>query len=179
MSEKPETLGQLRGTSLPGNSMTSSVFYAFPAGTYLAYSHGKTIIRLSISTVVAASSIFSPVSLLIACLILFLWKPIFLELGSAIRLNGGNYAYLLQVSGTTLGLFGAAATLLDSVATSTESAATAASYLRGEFTSSLAVSEAAITISLLTVLAILCLANVRRSSSITLSFFLIHVREYF
>ncbi|KAF8531286.1 hypothetical protein JB92DRAFT_2853005 [Gautieria morchelliformis] len=123
MSEKPPTVGQLRGTSLPGNSMTSSVFYAFPAVT-------------------AAS-------------------PIFLELGSAIQLNGGNYAYLLQVSGTTLGLLGAAATLLDSVVTSTESAATAASYLRGEFTSSLAVSEAAITIALLTGLAILCLVNVR------------------
>lgn len=65
---------------------------------------------------------------MIACIILFLWRPIFLELGSAIHLNGGNYAYLLQVSGKTLGLIGAAATLLDSVATSTVSAATAASY---------------------------------------------------
>ncbi|KAF8531277.1 amino acid permease-domain-containing protein [Gautieria morchelliformis] len=156
ISEKPPTVGQLRGTSLPGNSMTSSVFYAFPAVT-------------------AAASIFSPISLLIACLILFLWRPIFLELGSAIRLNGGNYAYLLQVSGTTLGLIGAAATLLDSVATSTESAATAASYLRGEFTSSLTVSEASITIALLTVLAILCLVNVRKSSTLTLSFFFIHL----
>ncbi|KAF8586227.1 hypothetical protein K439DRAFT_1631841 [Ramaria rubella] len=156
ISERPPTVGQLRGTSLPGNSMTSSVFYAFPA-------------------VVACSSILSPISLLIACLILFLWKPIFLELGSAIRLNGANYAYLLQVSGTTLGLIGAAATLLDSIATSTESAATAASYLRGEITSPLAVSEAAISIVLLSGLAILCLLNVRSSSALTLTFFAIHL----
>lgn len=35
MSEKPSRVGQLRGTSLPGNSMLSSVFYAFPAGMNL------------------------------------------------------------------------------------------------------------------------------------------------
>ena len=139
------------------------------------YFYLKLNIQIPDCIVVAVSSIFSPLSLLIASLILFLWRPILLELGSAVRLNGGNYSYLLQVSGTTLGLVGAAVTLLDSVATSTEAAATAASYLRGEFTSSLATSDATITIALLTGLSILCLFNVRTSSALALSFFSIHV----
>ncbi|KAF8527404.1 amino acid permease-domain-containing protein [Hysterangium stoloniferum] len=155
MNQKLDTVGQLRGTGLPGNSMTSSVFYAFPA-------------------VIAVASIFSPISLFVACLVAFLWKPIFLELGSAIRLNGGNYTYLLQVSGTTMSLVGAAVTLLDSVATSTESAATAASYLGGEF-DLLTASSTAITILILFGLAILCLVNIRRSSTMTLVIFIIHM----
>jgi len=94
--------------------------------------------------------------------------------GSAIRLNGGNYTYLLQVSGTTLGLIGAAATLLDSVATSAVSAATTASYLRGEFTS-FPMAESVVTIVVLCGLSSICLFNVRSSSTLTLSFFIIHV----
>lgn len=134
----------------------------------------KESLRVEYYKVVAVSSIFSPICLLVACLILFLWKPIFLELGSAIRLNGGNYAYLLQVSGTALGLIGAAATLLDSVATSTVSAATAASYLRGEFTS-FPIEESVVTIIVLCGLSLICLLNVRSSSTLTLLFFIIHV----
>jgi amino acid transporter len=135
---------------------------------------GSIVAQTNHQTVVAASSIFSPISLLIACSIVFLWKPIFLELGSAIHMNGANYAYLLQISGTTMSLVGAAATLLDSVATSSVSAATAASYLRGEFTS-FPLSDSVVTIVILVVFTIACLFNVRSSTSLTLSFFFLHV----
>ncbi|KIJ54334.1 hypothetical protein M422DRAFT_58383 [Sphaerobolus stellatus SS14] len=156
MKEKPHTVGTLRGSSLPGNSVTASVFYAFPA-------------------VIAVASIFSPLSLLIACLILFLWKPILLELGSAIHLNGANYVYLLEVSGSTMGMVGASITLLDAIATSTVSAATAASYLEGEFAHHLAIPDSAITALLLTGLAIICLTNIKMSSSLTLTIFVFHM----
>lgn len=157
--------------------MISSVFYAFPAGIFLL-----TLISLHslieiFFSVVTVGSVFSPLSLLIGCLILFLWKPILLELGSAMHLNGANYAYPLQVSGSTMGLVGAAITLLDTLATSTVSAATAASYLEGEFASSITLPVSVITIILLVGLATICLTNIRMSSSITLTIFMIHVRN--
>lgn len=34
ITTKPNAVGRLRGSSLSGNSMTSSVFYAFPAGKF-------------------------------------------------------------------------------------------------------------------------------------------------
>jgi len=177
INNKPQTNGILRGASLPGNSMISSVFYAFPAGIFLL-----TLISLHslieiFFSVVTVGSVFSPLSLLIGCLILFLWKPILLELGSAMHLNGANYAYPLQVSGSTMGLVGAAITLLDTLATSTVSAATAASYLEGEFASSITLPVSVITIILLVGLATICLTNIRMSSSITLTIFMIHVRN--
>lgn len=82
----------------------------------------------------------SPLSMLVACLILLLWRGILVELGGAVRLNGGNvsrriafllfsffasralsdlfpmisqYTYLLNVSGKAMSLLGAAVTLLD------------------------------------------------------------------
>lgn len=133
-----------------------SVFYAFPA-------------------VAAVASIFSPLALLIACIILAIYRPILLELGSAIRLNGANYIYLLQCSGKTLGAIGAAATLLDAVATSVVSAATAGAYLKGEIPN-LSIQEWGIGMCLLVGIALIALISIRESSSLTLSITLIHVR---
>ena len=131
------------------------MFYAFPA-------------------VATAASIFSPLALLIACLILTIYRPILLELGGAIRLNGANYIYLLQCSGKALGAVGAAATLLDAVATSVVSAATAGAYLKGEI-SSLAIQEWAIGLCLLVGIALVALISLRESSGLTLSITIIHV----
>jgi hypothetical protein len=95
----------------------------------------------------AASDILSPISLLIACSILF--RPVLLEqLGSAVRLNSANYTYLLQFSGKALGLIDAAATLLDAMATSTVSSATAAAYLAGEVPK-LGIPQAVLALSVL------------------------------
>jgi len=77
-----------------------------------------------------------------------------------------------------MGLIGASITLLDALATSTVSAATAASYLEGEFkTGALAISGSVVTILLLTGLAIVCLTNIRMSSGVTLTIFVTHVRN--
>lgn len=132
------------------------MFYAFPA-------------------VAAAASIFSPLALLIACLILTIYRPILLELGSAIRLNGANYIYLLQCSGKALGAVGAAATLLDAVATSVVSAATAGAYLKGE-TATLPIQEWVIGLCLLVGIALVALISLKESSGLTLSITIIHVR---
>ncbi|KAB5594854.1 Transcription-associated protein 1 [Ceratobasidium theobromae] len=148
-------MGQFRSSSISGNGVVGSVFYAFPA-------------------VAAVASIFSPLALLIACIILAIYRPILLELGSAIRLNGANYIYLLQCSGKTLGAIGAAATLLDAVATSVVSAATAGAYLKGEIPN-LSIQEWGIGMCLLVGIALVALISIRESSSLTLSITLIHM----
>lgn len=153
-------MGQFRASSISGNGVVGSVFYAFPA-------------------VAAASLVFSPLSLLVACLLLTLFRPILLELASAVRLNGANYAYLLQASGKTMAIIGAAATLLDATATATVSAATAASYIQGEFDSKLPFSPAALTIILLVALCCIALFGLRESSGLTLTITIIHVSRFF
>ncbi|GAB1521665.1 hypothetical protein RhiTH_004762 [Rhizoctonia solani] len=155
MSDTGVQMGQFRSTSISGNGVVGSVFYAFPA-------------------VAAVASIFSPLSLLIACLILTIYRPILLELGSAIRLNGANYVYLLQCSGKTLGAIGAAATLLDAVATSVVSAATAGAYLQGEISTGL-IKEWHIGLLLLVSISLIALVSLRESSAFTLSITIIHM----
>ncbi|KAF8606430.1 hypothetical protein BDV93DRAFT_594682 [Ceratobasidium sp. AG-I] len=155
VSQTEVQMGQFRASSISGNGVVGSVFYAFPA-------------------VAAAASIFSPLALLIACLILTIYRPILLELGGAIRLNGANYIYLLQCSGKALGAVGAAATLLDAVATSVVSAATAGAYLKGEI-STLAIQEWVIGLCLLVGIALVALISLRESSGLTLSITIIHM----
>ncbi|KDN50796.1 hypothetical protein RSAG8_01294, partial [Rhizoctonia solani AG-8 WAC10335] len=155
ISEPEVQMGQFRSSSISGNGVVGSVFYAFPA-------------------VAAVASIFSPLSLLIACLILTIYRPILLELGSAIRLNGANYVYLLQCSGKTLGSVGAAATLLDAVATSVVSAATAGAYLQGEISTG-SIKEWSIGLFLLIGISLIALVSLRESSAFTLSITVIHM----
>ncbi|KAG8922084.1 hypothetical protein FRC02_012152 [Tulasnella sp. 418] len=157
VNEKPFQLDQLRASSIAGNGIIGSVFYAFPA-------------------VAAVASIYSPITLASACIMLFIFRPILLELGSAVRLNGANYAYLLQFSGKAMGLVGAAATLLDAVATSSVSAATASAYLSGEFAALfVGLRQAALAIGFLVALAIIGLISLKESSSVTLAFTTIHL----
>ena len=90
----------------------------------------------------------------IATLTLFLWRPIMVELGSALPISGAPYTYLYvpskiisinilirahvfqldRLNGSTksVALVGAALLLLDFAATAVVSAATASSYLAGE-----------------------------------------------
>ncbi|KAH7915894.1 amino acid permease-domain-containing protein [Hygrophoropsis aurantiaca] len=106
-------LGQFTASALAGNDILGGVFYTLPA-------------------MFAVSSVYSPISLFIATLTLFLWRPIMEELGSALPISGAPYTYLLNVSSKALALVGAALLLLDFASTAVISAATASSYLAGE-----------------------------------------------
>jgi hypothetical protein len=89
-----------------------------------------------------------------------------------------NYVYLLQFSGKMLALVGAAATLLDAVATSTVSAATASAYLSAEIPS-IPISTTLLTVLFLVALGILALAGIRESASAAAAVFVFHVRFAF
>ncbi|KXN88407.1 hypothetical protein AN958_07313 [Leucoagaricus sp. SymC.cos] len=111
--KKEKVLGQFTASALAGNAVLGSVFYALPA-------------------VVAVGGVFSPISLSVATLILFLWRPIMKELASALPISGGPYTYLLNVSSKPLALVSASLLFLDFASTSVVSAVTASTYLAGE-----------------------------------------------
>ncbi|KAF5310403.1 hypothetical protein D9758_018960, partial [Tetrapyrgos nigripes] len=112
-----KVLGQFTASALAGNAVLGSVFYALPA-------------------VVGVASVYSPISLLIATVALFLWRPIMEELGSAFPMQGAPYSYVLNISTKPLALLSASLLLLDFASTSVVSAATAASYVTGELAAS-------------------------------------------
>jgi amino acid transporter len=149
-------MGQFRASAAAANAVLGSVFYAFPA-------------------VAAVAGIFSPLALVIACLLLFPFRPIMLELGSAFRFNGHNYIYLLQVCGKTMGIVGAASTLLDAIATAVVSAATASAYLSAEFEHKLPINVAGLAIIFLLVVAIFTLVSFRESTTLSLTITVLHV----
>ncbi|KIJ64677.1 hypothetical protein HYDPIDRAFT_111242 [Hydnomerulius pinastri MD-312] len=108
-----QVLGQFEASALAANDILGGVFYTLPS-------------------VFAISSVNSPLSMFVATLTLFLWRPIMEELGSALPIAGAPYTYLLNVTTKSVALLGAALLLLDFAATAVVSAATASSYLAGE-----------------------------------------------
>ncbi|KAI0265919.1 amino acid permease-domain-containing protein [Gloeopeniophorella convolvens] len=150
-----QLLRHIAAMSVSGNDMVGSVFYAFPL-------------------VAASAGIYSPICLLTASLLLVFLRPLLLELASTVHINGSNYVYLLQFSGRTLSLIGAAATLLDAIATSTVSAATASAYLSAE--THLPMSAPVLTILFLVVLGVVAVAGIKENASITAAVFMFHAR---
>ncbi|KIK96888.1 hypothetical protein PAXRUDRAFT_768751 [Paxillus rubicundulus Ve08.2h10] len=108
-----QVLGQFEASALAANDIFGGVFYTIPS-------------------VFAISGVYSPLSMFLATLTLFLWRPIMEELGSALPISGAPYIYLLNGSTKSVALLGAALLLLDFAATVVVSAATAISYLAGE-----------------------------------------------
>ncbi|KAI6115380.1 amino acid permease-domain-containing protein [Pisolithus croceorrhizus] len=108
-----QVLGRFEASALAANDILGGVFYTLPS-------------------VFAISGVYSPISLLVAALSLFLWRPIMEELGSALPISGAPYTYILNASTKSVARVGAALLLLDFAATAVTSAATAMSYLAGE-----------------------------------------------
>ncbi|KAH0581075.1 hypothetical protein H2248_012209 [Termitomyces sp. 'cryptogamus'] len=151
---RQSVLGQFTASALAGNAVFGSVFYALPA-------------------VVAVSTVYSPISLIIATFVLFLWRPIMEELGSALPMSGAPYTYILNVSSKSFALIGATLLLLDYIATSMISAATAASYLVGEV--KLPIPELGFAVLVLAVLTLISLLGVRESARIALFILTFHM----
>ncbi|SJL10090.1 uncharacterized protein ARMOST_13472 [Armillaria ostoyae] len=149
-----KVLGQFTASALAGNAVLGSVFYALPA-------------------VVAVSSIYSPISLFIATVTLFLWRPIMAELGSALPITGAPYSYILNVSTKSFALAGAALLLLDYVSTSVVSAATAAAYLSGEV--NLPFPSFVGTIIVLALFTLISLSGIKESARLALVSLSFHV----
>lgn len=165
LNSRPQpALEWARAASIAGNALTGSVFYSIPA-------------------VLAACAVFTPLSLLLAIVLLWPFRPIMCQLAQTFQ-NGdaSSYTYLLNVvHRSCFALVVASFILLDAVATGAVSAATAASYIYNE-ASPAALSPldtflggAGIVVVLLAAMALITLLGLRSSASIAVGMISIHL----
>lgn len=146
-------LGEWKSTAICGNDITSSCLYvsalcAIYAGPY------------------------APISLVIVAIVLYLFRRIYAEVGSALPLNGGAYNVLLNTTTKHKASIAACLTLLSYLATAVISASEAMHYAHNLWTG-LDVFWA--TIALLAFFAILNLMGISESATVALFLFLFHM----
>lgn len=146
-------LGQWKATALCGNDITSSVLY--------------------VSALCAAQAgALAPVVLLIVSGVLYLYRQVYAEVGSALPLNGGSYTVLLNTTSKRVAAIAACLTLLSYIATAVISAGEAAHYAKN-LVDALPVGPA--TLGLLTLFAVLTLWGIGESAVVALVIFILHL----
>ncbi|KAL9652081.1 hypothetical protein ABK040_015883 [Willaertia magna] len=109
--KKEHLLGQLAATAICGNDITSSCLYVI--GVCISY-----------------AGIWSPICLLFVSILLFLFRSIYAEVGSAITLNGASYTLLLNTTSKMTASLAACLTIISYVATAVVSGTSAIEYLK-------------------------------------------------
>jgi amino acid transporter len=146
-------LGPWRATALCGNDITSSVLY--------------------VSALCAAQAgVLAPVVLLIVSGVLYLFRSVYAEVGSALPMNGGSYTLLLNTTTKRLAAVAACLTLLSYVATAVISAAEAAHYAHNLIPG---LPSTPSTLVLLAVFAGLTIWGIGESAAVALGIFLLHL----
>ncbi len=147
------SLGTWRATAICGNDISSSVLY--------------------VSALCAAQAgVLAPVVLLVVAGVLYLYRRIYAEVGSALPLNGGTYTVLLNTTGKKLAAAAAVLTLLSYIATAVISANEAMHYAHNLFPG---LHVIAATVGVLGVFALLNLVGITESSAVALVIFVVHV----
>ncbi len=146
-------LGTWASTAICGNDITSSCLY--------------------VSALCAAQAgRLAPVVLAMVAGVLFLFRGIYAEVGSALPLNGGTYTVLLNTTNKKLAAGAAVLTLLSYVATAVISAGEAMHYAHVLW-EGLDVFWA--TVALLGLFAILNLVGISESAVVALGIFIFHI----
>ena len=146
-------LGQWKATAICGNDITSSCLY---------------VSALSIM----AAGIYAPICLLFVALVLFLFRKIYGEVGSALPLNGGTYTLLLNTTNKKSAAIAACLTLLSYIATAVISANEAMHYLHHIMPSTPVMVA---TIILLGIFAFLNIVGISESANVALGIFIFHI----
>ena len=94
--ERPIKLHAALASAIAANDVFASALYAFPA-------------------LAASSGVYGIIGLTIATMLPFLWRPIMLELASALPLRGAPYACVLNTASKSLAIFAASCALMDFV----------------------------------------------------------------
>jgi amino acid transporter len=146
-------LGVWRSTAVCGNDITSSVLY--------------------VSALAAAQAgALAPVALLVVAGVLFLFRKVYAEVGSALPLNGGTYTVLLNTTNKQLAAAAACLTLLSYIATAVISA-TEAMHYAANLIAGLDVFTA--TVVVLSLFALLNILGIAESASVALIIFGLHI----
>lgn len=154
LNTKPaHKLGAWRATAICGNDITSSCLYvsalcALYAGPY------------------------APLALLLVAGVLYMFRSIYAEVGSALPLNGGAYNVLLNTTTKAKASVAACLTVLSYISTAVISANEALHYA-DNFLPGLNVFWA--TIGLLGIFALLNLIGISESATVALAIFILHL----
>ncbi len=146
-------LGPWRATAICGNDITSSVLYVAALCTLSA-------------------GIYAPLALATVGLVLYLFRRIYAEVGSALPLNGGAYNVLLNTTSKGKASLAACLTLLSYIATAVISANEALHYLHHVVH---AVPIMAGTVLLLAGFAALNIVGITESAAVALVIFILHM----
>ncbi|MGB5694467.1 MAG: APC family permease [Polyangiales bacterium] len=146
-------LGTWRATAICGNDISSSVLY--------------------VSALCAAQAgALAPIVLLIVAAVLFFYRKIYAEVGSAIPLNGGTYTVLLNTTNKRVAAAAACLTLLSYIATAVISASEGMHYAH-HLWDGLNVFWA--TVGVLGTFAFLGIIGIGESAVVALVIFLFHI----
>eukprot|EP01135_Chromosphaera_perkinsii_P007598 Nk52_evm54s914 gene=Nk52_evmTU54s914 len=156
--KEPPKLGELRATAICANDITSSVLYT--AG--LVSMH---------------ADIYAPFCLALVEFLLYLFRRIYVEVVTAIPLNGGAYTALLNTTGKKLATMAGCLSFLSYVATAVVSAGTAIKYLQQIVLTAADYELDALpfTILLLCIFLVLNLAGMKESAGTAVVFFIFHM----
>ncbi|MCB9655701.1 MAG: APC family permease [Deltaproteobacteria bacterium] len=140
-------------TAICGNDITSSCLY--------------------VSALCAAhAGMAAPLALLLVALVLFLFRKVYAEVGSALPLNGGTYTVLLNTTNKSYAAGGACLTLLSYVATAVISASEAMHYAHNLWHG---LPVFAATLALLGLFAFLNVIGISESAVVALGIFVLHM----
>lgn len=146
-------LGTWASTAICGNDITSSCLY--------------------VSALCAAQAgPYAPIALAVVAAVLFLFRKVYAEVGSALPLNGGTYTVLLNTTNKKVAAVAAVLTILSYVATAVISAGEAMHYLHG-LVHGLPVFAA--TIGLLGLFAVLNVVGISESAVVAVGIFVFHM----
>jgi len=148
-----QKLGQWKATAICGNDITSSCLYV-----------------AALSALYAGP--YAPVALAAVAAVLYLFRNVYAEVGTALPLNGGAYNVLLNTTTKGKASVAACLTLLSYVATAVISAYEAIHYAHNLW-SELNVFGA--TVVVLGVFAALNLLGIRESAMVALALFIFHM----
>jgi amino acid transporter len=146
-------LGQIRATAICGNDITSSVLYVVAICTTFA-------------------GVYAPIALAMVGLVLYLFRSIYAEVGSALPLNGGAYNVLLNTSSKGKASLAACLTLLSYIATAVISANEAVHYAHNI---THVIPLMAGTVVLLGIFAMLNILGITESAAVALVIFALHL----
>ncbi|MCX7749696.1 MAG: APC family permease [Clostridia bacterium] len=148
-------LGELTSTSICGNDISSSCLYV--AGISIVF-----------------AGCLAPIALLIVAVLLFFYRKIYAEVGSALPLNGGAYNCLLNTTSKFKASIAACMSLLSYIATAVISGMTAVSYLMTIVDSNM-LNKIYGTIIVLAIFAILTIIGIGESAVVATVIFVFHI----
>ena len=146
-------LGVWKATAICGNDITSSCLYV-----------------AALCAIYAGP--FAPLALALVALVLYLFKNVYAEVGSALPLNGGAYNVLLNTTSKAKASLAACLTLLSYMATAVLSAYEAMQYAHNLWPQ---IPVLAATVALLGFFAVLNLIGISESATVAVVVFAAHI----